>query len=230
MLAENKIDRKILLDLRMTLQSIAHRNTFFNRGLVTGKIDGRKLYRALTTCRVFLEKKNRFVLDNNFVLLVDCTGSMSDPTKWNMALAVYQTLFSAIKEFNPNARLVGYNEVAGTCRITELYRSGKFYSVFPNGKTASGEAIIATVLSIKNFNKQPFIIHITDGASNWGCGVSEAITYCQKRRINLLTLGISCNRSNKIALEEEYGKKVAFLENIQTLPRLLNNLLHHKHN
>ena len=227
MLAENKIDKKILCNLRTIIQLIAHRNTFFNRGLVSGKIDGRKLYRAVTTSRVFLEKKNRFELNNNFVLLVDCTGSMSDPTKWNIAQAVYQTLFSAIKEFNPHARIVGYNEVTGSCRITDLYRRGKFYSVFPNGKTASGEAIIATVLSINNYNKQPFIIHITDGASNWGCGVGDAITYCQKKRINLLTLGIGCNRSNKKALEEEYGKKVEFLENIQTLPRLLKSLLQH---
>ncbi|MFZ3047898.1 MAG: vWA domain-containing protein [Desulfatirhabdiaceae bacterium] len=223
--AENKVDKKILNNLRMVIKSIAHRNTFFNRGLVSGKIDRRRLYRAVTTCRVFLEKKNRFDLTNNFVVLVDCTGSMSDPTKWNIAQTIYQTLFSAIKEFNSSARFVGYNEVNDTCRITDLYRRGRFYSVSPNGKTASGEAIIATVLSIKKYNKQPFIVHITDGASNWGCGVCEAISYCQKKQINLLTLGIGCNRSNKNALKKEYGKKVEYLENIQTLPRLLKSLL-----
>jgi hypothetical protein len=225
--AENKIDKKILNNLRMVIQSVAHRNTCYNRGLVTGKVDRRRLYRAATTGTVFMEKKNRFELINDFVLLVDCTGSMSDPTKWDHAQAVFQTLFAAIKEVNPTARLVGYNEVKNSCRITDLYRAGQFYSVFPNGKTASGEAIIATVLSLKHFFKQPFIVHITDGASNWGCGVNEAISYCKKKQVNLLTLGIGCNRSNKAALKEEYGKQVEFADNIRSLPQLFKGLLQH---
>lgn len=225
--AENKINKKILMNLRMVIQSIAHRNTFFNRGLVSGKIDRRRLYRAATNGTVFQERKNRFELANNFVLLVDCTGSMSDPIKWDHAQAIYQTLFAAIKEVNPKARLVGYNEVKDACRITDLFRAGLFYTVFPNGKTASGEAIIATVLSLRHSPKRPFIIHITDGASNWGCGVGEAIAYCEKKRINLLTIGIGCNRSNKNALKEEYGNMVEFADHIQSLPRLFKTLLQH---
>jgi hypothetical protein len=193
--------------------------------LVSGKIDRRRLYRAATTGTVFLEKINRFELVNDFVMLVDCTGSMSDPAKWDQAQTLFQTLFAAIKEFNPSARLVGYNEVKSTCRISELFRSGRFYTVFPNGKTASGEAILATVLTIKHSVKQPFIVHITDGASNWGCGVNEAISYCKQKRINLLTIGIGCNRSNKKALKEEYGKQVEFADNLQNLPQLFKNLL-----
>jgi hypothetical protein len=225
--AENKIDKKILNNLRVIIRSIAQRNTLCNRGLVTGKIDRRRVYRAPTTGTVFLQKKDTFELANNFVLLVDCTGSMSDPTKWDHAQTVYQTLYAALREFNKNARLIGYNEVKDACRITDLYRAGSFYSVFPNGKTASGEAIIATVLSLKKYHKKPFIVHITDGASNWGCGVGEAISYCEKKQVNLLTIGIGCSLSDKQALREEYGNLVEFADNINSLPRLFKNLLHY---
>ena len=225
--AENKINKKILNNLRVIIRSIAQRNIIYNRGLVTGKIDRRRVYRAPTTGTVFVQKKDNFELANNFVFLVDCTGSMSDPTKWDHAQTVYQTLFAAIREFNKNARLIGYNEVKDACRITDLYRAGSFYSVFPNGKTASGEAIIATVLSLKKYHKKPFIVHVTDGASNWGCGVSEAIAFCEKRKVNLLTIGIGCSRSDKQALREEYGNLVEFADNINFLPRLFKNLLHY---
>ena len=225
--ADVKIDKKILNNLRVIIQSIAQRNTLHNRGLVTGKIDRRRIYRAPTTGTVFFERKNNFELANNFVLLVDCTGSMSDPSKWDHAQTVYQTLYAALHEFNKSARLIGYNEVKDTCRITDLYRKGLFYSVFPNGKTASGEAIIATVLSLKKYHKKPFIVHVTDGASNWGCGVDEAIRFCEKKQVNLLTLGIGCSRSDKQALREEYGGLVEFVDNINFLPQLFKNLLHY---
>jgi len=225
--AENRINKKLFNNIRLVIKSIAHRNVVYNRGLTTGKIDRRRLYRAATTGTVFKLKKDNFELKNNMILLADCTGSMSDPAKWDHAQGIFQTLFMAIKEFNKNARILGYNEVKDTCRITELYRKGRFYTVFTNGKTASGEAIIATVLSLKNNNKRPFLIHITDGASNWGCGVGEAIRFCEKKKINLLTLGIGCSPSNKQALREEYGNMVEFADNIDRLPQLLRSLLNH---
>ena len=225
MLAEKKVDPKLLNDLRMVVQAVSIRNKSFNRGLVTGKIDRRRLYRATTTGTVFLQKKERFEIQNNFVVLIDCSGSMSDPDKWSRTQTVFQTLFAAIKGFNKKARLIGYNEVNNICRITEFFRSGAVYTVYPNGKTASGEAIMATVLSLKSDYKRPFIVHITDGASNWGCSVKEAIAYCEEKKVNLLTLGIACSRSNKMALRNEYGNKVEFIDKIDALPRLFKNLL-----
>jgi hypothetical protein len=225
MLADKKVDAKLLNDLRMVVQAVSIRNKSYNRGLVTGKIDRRRLYRATTTGTVFLQKKERYEIQNNFVVLIDCSGSMADPDKWARTQTVFQTLFAAIKGFNKKARLIGYNEVNNICKITELFRYGAFYTVYPNGKTASGEAIMATVLSLKGDYKRPFIVHITDGASNWGVSVKEAIAYCEEKKVNLLTLGIACSPSNKMALRNEYGNKVEFIDNIDALPRLFKNLL-----
>jgi hypothetical protein len=225
--AADKVDKKLLNNLQMVIKSATKRRVKYNRGLSSGKIDRRRLYRAPTTGTVFHLKKSDYELINNVVLLVDCTGSMAGPTKWDHAESIYQTLFLAIRTYNKKARLFGYNEWKETCRITELYLGGKFYSVLPHGKTASGEAIIATALSLKPGRKRPYIIHLTDGASNWGCGVKDAIKFCEEKKINILTLGLGCHPSNKMALREEYGKLVGFVDNLNELPRLLTDLLAH---
>ncbi len=225
--AKDKIDRGLQHKLRMVIKSVAQRKTVYNRGLTSGKIDRRRLYRAPTTGAVFQLKKNDFELLNDIVLLVDCTGSMAGPTKWDWTETMYQTIFDAIKAYNRNARVFAYNEVKSSCRITELYLGGKFYTVLPHGKTASGEAIIATALSLKRRLKRPFIIHITDGASNWGCGVKDAIEFCNKNRVELLTLGLGCDPSNKNALRKEYGKLVQFVDDMNELPEYFRALLNH---
>jgi len=225
--AGNKVDKKLLQSLKMIIKTAAQRKTIYNRGLKAGKIDRRRLYRAGTTGTVFQLRKDQFELPNDIVFLVDATGSMAEPTKWSQSETVWQTLFSAAKIFNRNARILAYNEVRDKCFFTELFSKGVFYSVTPHGKTDSGEAIIATGCRLKRTNKKPFIIHITDGASNWGCGVSDAIKFCEKKRINLLTLGIGCGPSNKQSLRKEYGRLVQFLDNMADLPGLVKSLLRH---
>jgi hypothetical protein len=221
----NRLNKKLLHNLQFVIKTAAQKNTLFNRGLKTGKIDRRRLYRAPTTGTIFQMGKDEFELVNDIILLVDATGSMATPNRWEKAEEIYQTLFTAIKSFNKNARLFAYNEVKSVCRLTELYLNDKFYSVFPHGKTASGEALIATALTLKGRHKRPFIIHLTDGASNWGCGVESAIAVCRRGNINLLTLGIGCSEDNKKQLIIEYGKLVQFVDDIDSLPHLIRALL-----
>lgn len=219
------VDRPQLYKIKAVLQSICQRNSTYSRGLASGKIDRTRLFRAPTTGSIFNLKKTYFELNNDIVLLVDSTGSMAEPNKWAKIEIIYQTLFTAIVDYNANARIFAYNERRDTCRITEIYRQGKFFSVLPHGRTASGEAIIATALSLKNGRRKPFIFHITDGASNWGCGVHEAIRYCKKKKIGLLTLGLECDPMNKTALRDEYGDLIQFIDNLESLPGVLRNLL-----
>ena len=102
------------------------------------------------------------------------------------------------------------------------------FTVLPHGKTASGEAIIATALNLKNKTRKCRIVHITDGASNWGCGVGEAISYCKKNNVGLMTLGIGCSVASKQSLRDEYGKLVQFVDDTEQLPRLFGNLLNYE--
>jgi hypothetical protein len=177
---------------------------------------------------VFQLRKDDFELQNDIVLLVDATGSMADPSKWDKTERICQTLFSALHGYNKNARILAYNEVKNACRISELHRGGRMFTVLPHGKTASGEAIIATAITLRKKRvRKSRIVHITDGASNWGCGVDEAIAYCRKNKVGLLTLGIGCSAAGKKSLRDEYGKLVQFVDNTDQLPRLFGTLLTH---
>ena len=225
--APNRIDQTVLHRLSIVLRSAAERDVRVSRGQRTGKIDRRRLYRTFTVGTVFKLIKTDFLLRSNIVVLVDATGSMAAPLKWENLETAYQTLFAALRKFNKRARLLAYNEREDTCLLTEIFRDDKFYNVQPRGKTASGEAIIATVRSLKTSYRKSYLIHITDGASNWGCGVNDAISLCRREGINLLTLGIGCNADNKRSLREEYGGAVAFIERNEALPHLMSNLLRH---
>lgn len=226
--APDRIDAVLRRKLERVVRHAAQRTNAYNRGLTAGKIHSRRLYRAHTTGTVFQEKKSEYDLRNDVVLLVDATGSMADPARWNRAETSFQTLFMAIHAYAKNVRLFAYNEARGACRISELYRGGTMHTVLPQGKTASGEAIIATALSTKNTShRRRIILHLTDGASNWGCGVAEAIAFCRRRNIGLLTLGMGCSASAKQSLRDEYGKLVQFVDDPGELPQLLASLLNH---
>ncbi|SDT88607.1 vWA domain-containing protein [Desulfobacula phenolica] len=223
--ADNFVNKKLLQDLSSVFKSVAIRKSIYNRGLASGSIDRRRLYRAQTTGTIFNIKKNEFNLLNDLTIIVDATGSMAATNKWEHTQEIFQTLFLAVHKFNKNAGLFAYNEVRNTCMITELYQKGSFYTIQPHGKTASGEIIKTMINRVKGRNKKPIFIHITDGASNWGCPVKEAISLCKKNRALLLTLGVNCNEEDTKLLEAEYGKLVQFVNNIDMLPALLRNLL-----
>ena len=221
----NRVKKKLLHNLKFVIKTAAQKVTTFNRGLRSGKIDRRRLYRAPVTGTIFHQSNSNFQLFNDIILMVDATGSMASPNKWERAEKIYQTLFLAIQAYNTKARLFAYNEVKGVCSITELFQQDKFYSILPHGKTASGEALIAVTHYFSGGSKRPFIIHLTDGASNWGCGVENAITHCRQKGINLLTLGIGCDDANKLMLREEYRELVQFVDNSDALPNLMRELL-----
>jgi len=223
--SKNVIDNNLLYKLKTVLQLVAQRSISYSRGLDSGKIDRSRLFRSATTGSIFSLKKSKYELHNDIVLLVDCTGSMAEPVKWSKVTVIYQTLFMAIVSYNSNARIFAYNERKDTCRITEIYKQGKFFSVIPHGRTASGEAIIATALSLKQSRRKPFIIHITDGVSNWGCGVGDAIRYCKEKKIHLLTLGLECDPMSKTALSKEHGEQIQFINSVDKLPAMLKSLL-----
>lgn len=218
------VDHALAHRVRVALHSIAEQKVAFNRGLTSGNIDRKRLHRAPTTGLVFHEKLRRFELHNDVALLVDCTGSMAEPTRWTKVEVIYQTIFSELVRYNPSARLFGYSERGSTCRLTELYRAGRFYSVQPHGKTASGEAIIATALTLRR-SRRPLILHLTDGASNWGCGVPDAIRSCHRNGVRILTLGLDCDPMNVTALKEEYGDLIKFVDDVAKLPETLRSLL-----
>jgi len=219
------LDRELMYKLYIALRSHAKKRNIFNRGLKSGKLDSRRLYRAPINGNIFCYKKQELEMNSDVVLLVDATGSLGGP-KWKLVQKIYRALFEAVNSFNSNTRIFSYSEVKGECTLTELTPShGMFYTVIPRGKTASAEAIIATALMLKKHAKRPFIIHLTDGASNWGSEVKLAIDYCKQKKISLKTLGFGCSSSNMVGLKEEYDNQVVFVEGLKELPKEFAKLL-----
>jgi len=224
---QEPVDRDLVQKLLLALQSHSKQRNIISRGMKSGKIDARRLYRAPTTGEIFCYKKSKYEMENDLILLVDASGSMGGP-KWNIMQKIFSALFYAVRSFNKNPRVFAYNETRSICFLTELTAENEgIYTVLPQGKTASGEAIIATALMIKRRMKTPFIIHLTDGASNWGSQVKYAIDYCKKKKIKLMTLGFGCEKDNKVELKKEYGEQVEFVDTLQELPRRLVKLLSH---
>ncbi len=219
------VNKKLLQDLASVFKTVAVRESRYNRGLTSGNIDRRRLYRAHTSGTIFHIKKNEFNLLNDITLIIDATGSMAATNKWENVQEIFQTLFLAIEKFNKNAKLFAYNEVRERCLLTELHKKGKFYTIQPHGKTASGEIIKALIRNVAGRNKKPIFIHITDGASNWGCPVQEAVNLCKENRVLLLTIGVNCSEENQVLLKSEYGKLVQFTKTADQLPGLMRSLL-----
>jgi len=224
---QEPVNRDLVQKLRIALQTHCKKRNIYSRGMKSGRIDARRLYRAMTTGEVFCYKKSKYEMENDLILLVDASGSMGG-LKWKTIQQIFSAFFQVVKGFSKNTRVFAYNETRNTCYLTDLtLKKDEIYTVMPQGRTASGEAIIATALLLKRRMKVPFIIHLTDGASNWGSEVKYATDFCKKKKIKLMTVGFGCAKDNKTALKKEYGEQVEFVDTLQELPRKLVKLLSH---
>ncbi len=220
------LDRVLLARCQRAITAASKRRTvMINRGLSVGKIDKKRLYRAPLRGNAFLRKDKRFELKHNIILIVDASHSMA--FKWDAIENTVFTLFETIRNTHNNIRGFAYAGNGSACVLSEIMATGnRLYSVIPQGKTASGEAIIATTMIVKERAvKKPLLIHITDGSSNWGCGINDAVMYCQKRKIGLFGLIYRCKAEEKEAIKQEYRGSVQFFESNQQLPLVLKNIL-----
>lgn len=216
------VDRKLVSRLKAVFQQYAERRTVLNRGLDYGRVDRRRLYRAPISGCCFFEKQRVANLDWNVCLLVDASGSMRGP-KWRMVEGALGTIHKAFRGFRNRLQAYAYFEVEGVCMISSLVNGNKILSVPPNGQTASGQAIIAAANFMPRDTRKRFLIHITDGKTNFGCNVKCGIDYCRAQDIHLVTLGVACK--DREAMENQYGRAIQFLDHFGQLPAALEMLL-----
>ena len=182
------VDPHLVSRLRALFLNYAARKTVVNRGLLSGKVDRRRLYRAPVSGRCFHQKEKLPELDWNVTLLMDASGSMRG-SKWRMVENTVGNLQKALLGSRNHFQAYAYFEVDGVCMISQLVRDRQLLSVPPSGQTASGQAIIAVAYFMPKGRKRNLLIHVTDGESNLGCDVQYGIEYCRKQRIHLVTLG-----------------------------------------
>jgi len=224
---EEKLDKQLFFHLKASLRQRSRRRNITSRGLKSGSIDPRRLYRAPMNGEVFMYRKPVFAMDHEVALLIDASSSMFGP-KWKTSQRVFYALYEALMELNKRTRVFAYNEACDVCYLTELSCNDRLYTVVPRGKTASGEAIIAAAMMMlkkRSSLAKPLLVHITDGASNWGSDVSYAIAYCKRQKIGLITLGLGCGKAARTDLEKEFGAQVIFVDDIKSLPRKFSELV-----
>jgi hypothetical protein len=117
----------------------------------------------------------------------------------------------------------GYFELDGVCMLSSLLEGKRVLSIPPSGQTASGQALIAAAYFMPKDARRRFIIHVTDGESNFGCDVQIGIDHCHAERIHLVTLGVACK--DREAMVEQYGNGIQFLAHFGQLPGAIEHLL-----
>lgn len=218
------VDPRLVARLRALFLNYAARKTVVNRGLLSGKVDRRRLYRAPVSGRCFHQVDRLPELDWNVTLLMDASGSMRG-SKWRMVENTVGNLHKALLGSRNHFQAYAYFEVDGVCMISQLIRDRQLLSVPPSGQTASGQAILAVAYFMPKGRKRNLLIHVTDGESNLGCDVRYGIEYCRKQKIHLVTLG--CAYRDREAMMRQYGRSLQFLDHYGQLPRAIERLLRH---
>lgn len=195
-----------------------------SRGLPSGKIDSKRLYRVSTTEMIFKEKEFDIQAAWSIAVLVDASSSMI--TSWELIESIFVTLAEAWKEHKNRLGLYSYAEHRGTCVITNLFHDNRVFTTHPSGNTPSGQAIISTAMLIPKDNKR-LLIHITDGKINVGVDIDFAIEFCKNEGIDLLTIGTGM--IDILELHERYGSKhFKVIRALEELPQVLEALLREK--
>jgi Mg-chelatase subunit ChlD len=204
------------------------------RGLTEGKLDPRRLHRAGIDGKVF---RNKDAAGNKaywqICIVVDASSSMGDKSlvykSWNMAEKALVSIAEAFKGTRNLLSIYAYNENRNVCRLTRLDNRGQLFTVMPGGRTPSGQAILSAAMILDRRYKNSMMIHITDGASNCGLRLADAISFCRKKRIQIYTIGCGCNPQTREFLTGCFSPaNVFFMHDIKYLSEGVEKLLSQK--
>jgi hypothetical protein len=216
------IDKGLVGRLKILFLGYSEREKIISRGLTAGRIDNRRLYRAVSTGRCFKATESRPTMDWNVTLLADASGSMTG-TKWRMVENTVAAIHRALVGYHNHFLAYGYFEMDGVLMVSNLIKGDRLLSLPPYGQTASGQAIIAAALSMPQDKRRKLLIHVTDGESNFGLPVQAGIDFCHREHITLITLGCDCK--DKSVMREQYGNTIQFLQSFRQLPHTVERLL-----
>lgn len=204
-----------------------------NRGLLSGKLDTRRLYRVPVNGKIFKQRERK--CENKFwniVILVDASESMKGGSgtggrSWWIVQKTFISLYEAAKGSGNRLEVLCYNEQGGRCVISRLLHHKKMHTVAPVGRTPTGQGIIAAALKAPR-DRQTLIIHLTDGEPNCGVPTDRAIEFCEREGIDLVTIGCFYNRDIKEQFEQQYKDKLYLMDSIERLPEGLERLIKRK--
>lgn len=217
------VDERQAGRIEAIIYGYSDRKTMLSRGLTSGRLDRRRLYRAPINGACFMEKQKVLEPSWSICLLIDASGSMGRGPSWRLVETAVATMHSAFKGSGNRLQAWAYYESHGVCVLTSLIKGKELMSVSPMGETPSGQALIAAAHLMPGNRKRRLMIHITDGACNAGCDVRYGMDYCSEHGIHLITLG--CGLEDRQVMLEQYGRSVQFIDHLSQLPAALEKLL-----
>ncbi|MEM5871335.1 MAG: VWA domain-containing protein [Candidatus Aenigmatarchaeota archaeon] len=166
------------------------------------------------------------ISDADYVIAIDASGSMlANDFKPNRLEAAKNSAILFIESVKERSKIgvisfagISYLKQTLTNDFTKVKESIKNISVELVGGTAIGSAIISSVNLLENSEKAKVLILLTDGQSNVGPSVEEALNYAKEKHVTIHTIGIGTeqgggfpemNLSFTSKLDEETLKKIA---------------------
>jgi hypothetical protein len=201
------------------------------RGVLEGKLDARRLHRAAIDGKVFRNRQSPGSKPFwQICVVADASASMMGNGRrqkpWHTTERALASLTEAAKGSGNLLDIYAYHEEKNRCTLTQLYHGGQFYTVAPAGKTPSGQSILAAAMMSRKGLKKRMIIHVTDGASNCGVRLRDAIDYCNKSDIELFTIGCGCNEQTRDFLKACFSpQRLYFMDSIKDLAHGFERLL-----
>lgn len=212
--AQVKRLRRIFREHVSQVRRARNRNT--RRGLLEGKLDPARLYRVPIDGKTFKSKQAPGFEDVwQICIIADASASMTgkggNMRPWRIAEKTFATVIQAAKEFKNRIDIYAYFEESKKCSLTRLYHGKKLYTIKPFGQTPSGQAIMAVATLLDRKYKKNMIIHITDGAPNSGLPLTDAVAYCEKKGIQVFTIGCGCTSHTQQFLKETFPPGCVYL-------------------
>ncbi len=201
------------------------------RGLIEGNLDARRLHRVPIDGKVFKTREPPTSEHSwQICLVADASASMAGKgtrqKPWPIAEKAFASLAEASKGSRNHVDIYAYHEERNRCTLTQLFHGGDLYTVIPSGRTPSGQAIMAAAVTLRERRQRSIILHITDGASNCGVRLSDAVEFCVRNGIEVFTIGCGCSQQTKDFLRACFAcDRLFFMKNIRTLPIVLERLL-----
>jgi hypothetical protein len=203
----------------------------FRRGVLEGKLDARRLHRAMVDGKVFRSPEpNGRQPFWQICVVADASASMAGKGTRERPWAVVERALGSLVEAGKGSRnridVYAYHEEKNRCALTLLNHDGQFYTVAPVGRTPSGQSILGAATMLRRGPGKRMIIHVTDGASNCGSRLKDAIDTCRENDIELFTIGCGCTEQTRDFLKGYFPPcRLHFLETSKGLPEGLERLL-----
>jgi len=215
--------------LRRVIQNYRLKRTAYYRGLRSGSISSRRLYRAgYGDDRVFQSRTRPDEVNAHLLLLMDLSGSMG-----KYQGLIYQIVTASCDAFSKEKvefTAMGYSNEHTKVYIPRLYdiETGKVNLGLNHewGSTPSYEGLAAAIAQLLRLsgNKKKVLVHFTDGGPNYGSSPMIPGLLKMSREKGIIDFHVT-TAAMRSSFNQLYGDNVEEISTIEQLPDVMDAIL-----